>query len=269
MPKKQKIKKFKTKTKSKEPKLKTESEFEEEINKGAKHELEKIRDESYKILEENPDLPVIQRLKKVEAFAKREMERNRVLQQRLQMQSKKSPAKVKTMKDRARQNLRKIEAAYIEYYQDINSKVYSWIPLHSTPALIINRKKQEVFLLDHPTKFLNGKPVYIFIRGIPFSIPMEFRIDELHEQMEEMNNNEMKDTMPDLPNLPKHLTPTFGRIYLNSMDCYALYTSVQCQLLLGNRRSKLKSFAVHAFSFLLGVLTLYLFVSPYLWGVAG
>jgi len=229
-------------------------------------ELKKIKEEVLgKSKDKNKtDLTPEEKFNLLQNFAIQKVKDNKILQTKIEKEveaykknknlEKRNANKNKSTIDKAKQQIRKVIVAYIEYYSDVKSKVYNWIELTKKPPLIVNAKLREVFLMDSPAKFLNGKPVYILIHGIPFSIPMDFFYKDLYMNME---------NMPELDKDNKG-KPIFGRAYLSSIDLYAIFTSIKTILLFGIKRSILKSIFAYVVCFLLGMMTLYIFLSPYL-----
>lgn len=228
-------------------------------------ELKQIKKETLELNknQKRKDLTKNERLKILQDYAIKKVKANQILEEMLEKATKEYKQKRrlaktvnadKTAIQKAKQQIRKVEVGYIEYYLDAKSKVYNWIPLHKIPPIIINPKKRELFLMDEAAKFINGKSVFILIKGLPFSIPMEFFIDDLYEKMEKM------------PNLPKDDKgiPLFGRAHLSSTDLFAKYTSTKTIMLFGIKRSVLQSIAGYILSFIIGMMTLYIIISPYL-----
>ncbi len=270
MPKSKKkyISKINTPKKSKLPQdnLKSNEEFEQsqddlQAEKQTIAELTQIKKEVLKLNKEKKDLTPEDRIEILQDYAIKKVKDSIILQKQLEQDTIKYKHQKRTAKNidrsaiqKAKQQIRKVEIGYIEYYWDPKSKVYNWVPLHQIRPIITNPKKQELFLLDEPAKFINGKPVFILIKNIPFAIPMDFFIEDLYEKMAKM------------PNLPKDKEdkPHYGRADLSSTDLYAKYTSVKTIMLFGIKRSIIQSFAIYLFCFVLGMMTLYIVLSPYL-----
>lgn len=138
---------------------------------------------------------------------------------------------------------------WIEYYWDWNMKAYKLIPLTTVNFVHFMDDTKEVFLLDHPAKLLKGKPVYICLRGIPFALPMDFRIIDLAEQLKKM----------------KEINPrfVFSRANLTSHDLYAKFQSLIVFRIFTPPKLTWKSFALHLASMGIGALIMWTFASPY------
>ena len=251
--------------------LKTE-EFEEAkedkedeiLNQKVVAELTQLKKEVLELSKDKnkTDLTKKEKIEILQDYAVKKVRENEILQEKIKKDMEKYHKKQRenrlikpdTVIQKAKRQIRKIEVAYIEFYPDTESKVYTWIPLHTFSPIITHPKRKELFLLDEPAKFLNGKAVYILIHKFPFSIPMHFFIEDLVE-------NQMK--MPKLPRDDKG-NVIFGRAYLSPTDQHAIYTSIKTIMLFGIRRSVISSIIIYAFCFIMGMMTLYIIISPYL-----
>ena len=243
-----------------EAELKAEKDVIAELLKLKEQFLKDVKDKD----KSKTDLTDEERIKILIYSLKQKVKDNAILQAKIEndRQEYKAKRKLKPTKeekdktaiDKAKQQIRKVIKGYIEYFEDPKAKVYNWIEMTNTPPIITNPRRRELFLMDHPCKFLNGKPVYILIKGIPFCIPMEFYIDNLYKEME--NSLKLWQGAGD--------PPVFGRSYLSSMDVYAIFTSIKTIMLFGIKRSIIYTIAMLVFFFLLGMMTLYIIISPYL-----
>lgn len=134
-------------------------------------------------------------------------------------------------------------------------KAYKLIRLTTVNFVHFMDDTKEVFLLDHPAKLLKGKPVYICLRGIPFAIPMDFRIVDLAEQLKNM-----KDIDPRF---------VFSRATLTSHDLYAKFQSLIVFRIFTPPKLTWKSFGLHLLSMAAGALIMWTFTSPYVFAGGG
>ena len=139
---------------------------------------------------------------------------------------------------------------YIEYYWDWNMKACKEIRLTTVNFVHFMDDTKEIFLLDHPAKLKNGKPVYICLRGIPFAIPMDFRIIDLAEQLKGM-----RDINPRF---------VFSRATLTSHDLYAKFQSLIVFRIFTPPKLTWKGFGLHLLSMGAGALVMWTFTSPYI-----
>ena len=241
-----------------------EKEIDDILNQKVVAELTQIKKEVLELSKDKnkTDLTKKEKIEILQDYAVKKVRENEILQEKIKKDMEKYHKKQRenrlikpdTVIQKAKKQIRKIEVAYIEFYPDTESKVYNWIPLHTFSPIITHPKRKELFLLDEPAKFLNGKAVYILIHKFPFSIPMHFFIEDLVE-------NQMK--MPKLPRDDKG-NVIFGRAYLSPTDQHAIYTSIKTIMLFGIRRSVISSIIIYAFCFIMGMMTLYIIISPYL-----
>lgn len=67
---------------------------------------------------------------------------------------------------------------YLKYYYDWNSKVYEMYPLPKVKPVITLHSFNETFLLDKPSEFHKGTPVFSLVRGFPISCSFKFKKNE-------------------------------------------------------------------------------------------
>lgn len=73
------------------------------------------------------------------------------------------------------EKLKKLEeiSAYVHYVFDIDKWESELLPLPQIKPLLELKSYNETYKLDSVAYYLNGKPVFLIIRGIPFSLEIE------------------------------------------------------------------------------------------------
>lgn len=161
-----------------------------------------------------------------------------------------------TVKERAKELIGKVSVqGWLEYYWDWDLKAYKLIPMAHVNTIYFLEDTKELFLLDEPTKLFKGKPVFTVIRGIPFAIPLEFRIVELTDEI-----NKIKE-------LDKRFV--FGRAHLSTWDLYAKFKSIIVDRIFKPNKLTLKNMLGYFLAFIFGCMTVYIILSPYLVFMAG
>ena len=191
----------------------------------------------------------------IKEFVYSTIDENEFLKDRLEdnilNQRKDSTELARSVASRAREALEKVTIqGWVEYYWNWDMKAYKLIPLTIVNTVWFSEDTQEVFLLDTPAKLLRGKPVFMVLRGIPFAMPMDFRVQDLANSLNGMYK------------IDKRFV--FGRNHLSSWDLYSKLNSLIIDRIFKPNKLTLKSVFGYVVSFLFGLLVMWSFVSPYL-----
>lgn len=193
--------------------------------------------------------------KMIEDFVKIKMINNEFLKSKLDNSILKSHGKLaetaRSLVTRTKSTLDKVTVqGWLEYYWSWDMKAYKLLPLYTVNFVHFMDDSKEIFLLDTPCKLYKGKPVYIVLRGVPFCIPMDFRIVDLAENlkgMEEINKRFV-----------------FNRTTLTSYDLYAKFQSLIVFRIFTPPKLTWKNVGLHLLSAGGGALAMWSILSPYL-----
>ena len=202
-----------------------------------------------------------ERYRLTKEFVHDELRKDELLKNKLENEllNKHVDKKIKQLvkKEAKEKILRRKTKGWLRYYWHWEMKEYKRIPLKVVPQIYVSKELQELFLLDIPGSMYKGKPEFILLRGIPFALPMEFRIEDLNEAFCEMSN-----IKPPLGN--KGIKPelVFGRAGLSSLDLFNKYDSIKTKTVYKFKISKAKTGAFGILCFLMGCLITWSIVSP-------
>jgi len=72
------------------------------------------------------------------------------------------------------------QSGYLMYFYDV--KNFETVTLESLDVIYTHEQTKELFLLDTPTFYEKGQPVFVVLRGFPISVQFEFKTRKLINQ---------------------------------------------------------------------------------------
>ncbi|MFW6283048.1 MAG: hypothetical protein ACOC1P_03280 [Minisyncoccales bacterium] len=140
--------------------------------------------------------------------------------------------------------------AALIYCYDWQNKFCNLIPLETNEAIFLHQENRELFYLSNPFLEIDGKPIYFVLRGLMFSYRMRINIDRLDNYL---NNKNLED-------VPMDFIVELGQA--GSRPMYTMFKAAVLDRFSGEPRNWKDKLKTHIVSFLLGGMTVAIFLMP-------